>query len=288
MCRDGREKFGEFGFLVVPGLLASSEVEALQGRFPLLFRGAFETGNYPDEWHWREGISSEAATRHMANCWKSDLTIARLVLSQEIARAAAILCGWDAIRLGQDTIWWKPPGTGAIAHHQDSSFMSFLDPPDTVTCWITLDDARPGAGALEYVPGSHRWPLTPLPGQFHAPDDFRAQMRHASLWAEVVPPDPVLISVTAGSCTFHSGRTWHGSEPNTSSTLTRRSVAIHFLRGDARFSDRPGGYIYRRYKRAGEARLDDNFFPLLWSSDGRRSEWIDDYCRGDRPLGGHC
>ena len=43
---------------------------------PKLFRGEFDTGNYPDEWHWREGISMPQAAREMCNSWKSNRTIA--------------------------------------------------------------------------------------------------------------------------------------------------------------------------------------------------------------------
>jgi ectoine hydroxylase-related dioxygenase (phytanoyl-CoA dioxygenase family) len=258
----------------------------LRDRFPRLFNGEFETGNYPDEWYWREGISRPEATRHMSNAWKADLTVARLALSQDLARAAAQLAGWPGAQLGQDTIWWKPPATAAIAYHQDSSFMDFLDPPETITCWITLDDTEAGAGTLEYAAGSHRWPLTPLPENFHAPDDYRAQMHAAAAAAHVRPPVPVAIVVPAGSCVFHSGRIWHGSGPNRSADRPRRAIGVHFLKAPATFSDRPGGYIYRRYKRPGDRSLDESCFPLLFSEDGRRTGWTDEYCRGTTPLGG--
>jgi hypothetical protein len=62
----------------------------------------------------------------------------------------------------------------------------------------------------------------------------------------------------------------------------RRSVGVHMIREDARFSDRPGGYIYRRYQRTGDPELDESFFPILWSSEGRRTNWIDTYCASGR------
>src|SRR3546814_17976744 len=82
-------------------------------------------------------------------------------------------------RLGQDTIWWKAPRTKPVSHHQDTSFLDVLDPQATVTCWVTLDDTHRDAGTLEYVPGSHPWPLTSIPEGFHAPADYRAHMRAA-------------------------------------------------------------------------------------------------------------
>ena len=59
----------------------------------------------------------------------------------------------------------------------------------------------------------------------------------------------------------------------------RRSIGIHMLHGDVTFSDRPGGYIYRRYQIDGEPELNESFFPILWSENGSRTQWIEDYCR---------
>jgi phytanoyl-CoA hydroxylase len=273
-----RSRFAADGFLIVERLLDGAQIEDLRGRFPLLFAGKFDTGIYPDEWYWREGMSLPDVTRHMANAWKADLTVARLVLSESIGRFAAELCGWRGTRLGQDTIWWKAPKTKPIAYHQDTSFMDFLEPPSTLTCWVTLDDTHRDAGTLEYAPGSHKWPLTRLPDAFHGADDYRAQMKAAAKAAGVEPPDPFFIEVPAGSCVFHCGETWHGSAANMSADRMRRAIGIHMLPEDVRFSDRAGGYIYRRYQRTGDPALDESYFPVLWSRSGRRTKWIESYC----------
>lgn len=274
-----RATFAAQGFLVVERLLDRPMVEALGERFPRLFAGKFDTGIYPDEWYWREGMSLPDVTRHMANAWKADLTVAKLALSADIGRFAASLMGWTGTRLGQDTIWWKAPKTKAIALHQDTSFLDFLDPPSTVTCWVTLDDTQRNAGTVEYVPGSHTWPLTPLPEYFHAQEDYRAQMRDAAAAAGVTAPDPVLIEVPAGSCVFHCGEVWHGSGPNMTADRMRRSIGVHLISESARFSDRKGGYIYRRYQRTGDSALDESFFPITWSRQQRPTAWIEEYCR---------
>jgi phytanoyl-CoA hydroxylase len=267
------------GFIVKTRVLSEPLMNALRTRFPLLFAGNFDTGVYPDEWYWRKELSLPDVTRHMANAWKADLTVARLALSKEIAQAAAILTGWDGVRLGQDTVWWKPPQTKPIAFHQDTSFMNFLDPAQTITCWVTLDDTQRTAGTIEYAAGSHRWPLTPLPKTFHAAEDFCAPMRAAAKAAGVEPPDPIPIEIPAGSCTFHAGELWHGSGANVASEQMRRSIGIHLLPASVRFSDRPGGYIYRRYQRTGSAELDESFFPIIWSKEGGRTDWIAGYLR---------
>jgi phytanoyl-CoA hydroxylase len=277
-------RFRRDGFLIVERFLSEARVAALRESFPKLFAGKFDTGVYPDEWYWREGMSLPDVTRHMANAWKADLTIARLALSADLGQAASMLAGWSGARLGQDTIWWKVPKTKPIAHHQDSSFMDFLNPSVTLTCWVTLDDTKPDAGTLEYAPGSHLWPLTSVPKSFHGQGDYRAQMTAAAQAAGVVAPEPFYIEVPAGSCVFHAGEVWHGSGPNTTGYRMRRSVGVHLIPEDAQFSDRPGGYIYRRYQRTGDPSLDESFFPILWSKDGQRTQWIERYCQVGQRL----
>jgi phytanoyl-CoA hydroxylase len=276
-------RFRRDGFVVVERILSPDRIEALRERFPLLFAGRFDTGVYPDEWYWREGMSLPDVTRHMANAWKADLTVARLALSADIGRAAAMLAGWSGARLGQDTIWWKAPRTKPIAHHQDTSFLDVLDPRATVTCWVTLDDTHRDAGTLEYAPGSHLWPLTPIPEAFHAPEYYRAHMQAAAAAAGIAPPEPVFIEVPAGSCVFHAGEIWHGSGANATADRMRRAIGVHLVPEQTRFSDRPGGYIYRRYQRTGDPTMDESFFPVLWSREpGRRTAWIEDYCETGR------
>jgi ectoine hydroxylase-related dioxygenase (phytanoyl-CoA dioxygenase family) len=281
------DRFRRDGFLIVERFLSEDRVAALRDSFPKLFAGRFDTGVYPDEWYWREGMSLPDVTRHIANAWKADLTVARLALSEDVGRAAARLTGWSGVRLGQDTIWWKAPKTKPIAYHQDSSFMDFLDPAQTVTCWVTLDDTHRDAGTLEYVPGSHLWPLTPLPEAFHGQDDYRSQMKAAAKAAGVEPSEPVFIEVPAGSCVFHAGEIWHGSGPNTTGDRMRRSIGVHMIPAAAEFSDRPGGYIYRRYQRTEDPRLDEGFFPVLWAGRAGRTAWLDGYCESGRRLNPH-
>lgn len=277
-----RDSFGRDGFLVIEKVLDGGVIARLRESLPRIFRGDFDTGVFPDEWHWREGVSLPDVTRHMANAWKSDLAIAGLVLSEDIGRLAAWLTGWSSVKLGQDTIWWKPAGTKAGVFHQDTSFLGFLSPPKTITCWFALDDTRVGAGTLQYVRGSHRWPLTEIPADFLNPEDYQKPMRLAAKQAGVAEPEIVSVEVPAGSCVIHSGETWHGSEANLTDDSMRRSIGVHMISADAVFTDRHGGYIYRRYQRSGSDDLDESFFPVLYADDRARTAWLERYCETGR------
>jgi 2-oxoglutarate-dependent dioxygenase len=278
------KSFRQDGFVVMPGLIPAPVIRALADRFEPLFHGEFVTGIYPDEWYWRPELSRDDVTRHMANAWKCDPTIAGVVLSPVIASIAAELAGWPSVRLGQDTLWWKPGNGKAIALHQDDTFMASLDPPVTVTCWVALDDVGADGGTIEYVPGSHQWPLVEDRAAFHAPDDYQAAMLAAAAAIGLEAPQPRPIAVTAGTCIFHDGRIWHGSAPNTNAETYRRSIGIHMLPGEVRYREDRLGYIYGRYKRSGSTVLDQSHFPVTWSRTSPPTPWkeIPPLCQFDQ------
>ena len=270
-----RARFDEDGFVAVLGALSPDELGAARDRFERMFRGEFETGLYPDEWNWREGRDRADLTRQICNGWRSDYTIARVVLREDIARAGATLMGWDGVRLCQDNVLWKPPGAKPLGFHQDDSYQTWTVPGEMVTCWLALDDTTADGGTIEYVRGSHRWGLAAPIREFHAPEVYDAEMQAGAKRAGV-SPDIVRIEAAAGDAVFHHGRLWHGSGHNRTDRH-RRSLAVHCIPAQACFHPTNVGYIYGRYKRSGDCEMDESFFPVLWTRDGRRSAFLEPY-----------
>ena len=268
-----RSAFQRDGFVIVANVLDEDAIHAARARFDLLFSGEFETGLQPDEWNWRAGQSDPTLTRQICNGWKADRTIARTVLRTDIGQACAILRGWPGARINQDNVIWKPPGTRALGFHQDDSYQEWIEPAEMMTCWITLDDTHVERGTIEYVRGSHLWPLSPPVSAFHAPDDPLAEMRVAAKSAGA-KPDIVPIEVPAGSAVLHHGRTWHGSRQN-DGDAPRRSIVSHCMSSEAKFHPTNIGPIYGRYRRHGSTEMDESFFPVLWTAEGERSAWLD-------------
>lgn len=246
------------------------DYERVRATFEGLFRGDFDTGIYPDEWHWREGISKPDAVREIVNAWKSSRIIADVALREEIGQKAAELMGWEGARLAQDDIVWKPPGAGGVGFHRDSAYISDNFRPrddNSVTVWIALDDADESTGVVEYVPGSHTWPLVNT-SEFHGSDDRFAPL--AGMEYEISA-----LKVRAGSAVFHHQDVLHGSGPNTSPDRHRRALVLHFLRHDVKFrTDPPPDYIYGRYvlPDVDRTRLFDAFFPLVFASNRHISD----------------
>ena len=263
------------GFVIVPSVLSDISLKQARSRFDPLFNGEFETGVQPDEWNWRRGRDDPALTRQLCNAWKSDRTIASIVLREDIGAACAALRQWQGARINQDNVIWKPPGTKALGFHQDDSYQKWIVPSEMMTCWITLDDTKADQGTIEYVRGSHKWPVSEPIEKFHAPDDPLADMQLAA-HAAGETPDIVPIEVTAGSAVLHHGRTWHGSRSNRGAA-PRRSVVAHCMSGDAKFHASIASGVYSRYKKHDTLDMDENFFPVIWRADGYRSQWLDNY-----------
>jgi len=276
------KKFHSDGFLIVPHFISKQLADRLIERVDPLFHGQFETGHFPDEWHWRKGISFPDVTREICNAWKSDLTIASVVLSSQIGKVICSLTNWSGARIAQDDIWAKPPGGGKpIEYHTDTSYI----PWNEVTCWIALDDVSSATGTLEYVKGSHRWTKYKNKrnsSTFHSSTNYKSSLIQAAQ-EEGIDPNRldeliVKVEVPAGGCSFHNGNIWHGSNINTSSTW-RRSIGIHLIPSDSSFEGKNVGYIYGRYKQFESDKMDETFFPIVYSKNGYRSPFLGSFCQ---------
>lgn len=275
-------QFNEDGFLIIERLLEPEEVARARERFEPMFRGEFETGLYPDEWNWQQGRDAPDRTRQICNGWKSDRTIAALILNAQVGKLCAQLGDWPGARIAQDNVLWKPPGAKPLGYHQDNSYLGWCVPSHYVTCWMALDDTTAAGGTIEYVRGSHRWGKFPPIGRFHAPDDYREGLRQGAM-AVGREPEIVPIEVPAGACALHHGDTWHGSDTNRADR-PRRSVVAHCVSSDSQFHPTEISYIYNRYKRVDDTRMDESHFPIMWRRDGYRSPFLDAYVRGDRAI----
>ena len=259
------------GFVATPSpFLSIEDCTKIKNEYDKLFRGDFETGIYPDEWHYRKGISLENVTREICNAWKSSSLIASVVLNQDIGRFISQLMGWESVRLAQDDVIWKVPfqnkeivedhGVDTVGYHQDSAYISTQFEPyeNSVTVWFALDDVYEGSGGLEYATASHNWPVqhrqqqeiytnednnstSPDTSQsFHSSDasSYHNPLKDAA--SDVGIEDNNLekiikrVPVRMGHAIIHHQDVWHGSGPNTSQNH-RRALVAHYLKGDVRF-----------------------------------------------------
>jgi len=230
----------------------------------------------------RHGKSDPSLSRQICNGWKANREIARIVLDEQIGKTIAALAGWTGVRIMIDNVIWKAPGTKSLGFHQDNAYLSWFDPGEIITCWIALDDTTKQGGTIEFARGSHRWQLGEPTAEFHAPADYRKPMREAAIRAGV-NPDIHYVEVAACGGSFHHGGTWHGSGAN-QSAHPRRSLVLHAMPAEVQYIpanfDKGIGPIYSRYKRLHDNKMDENYFPVIWRSDGYRTPAIDSFLLG--------
>ena len=284
-----RAQFRENGFVVVERVIEPAFAEALIARYSGLFAGRFETGRDPDNMPtpFAEGDLTPV-TRWISNPWMCDYTIANFALAPQLGRHIATLNGWSGVRLLQDNIHWKPPRAPELALHQDSSYHLWCVPSDICTCWVALADTTADGGTLMLARGSHGWPRTRIGEQedrvakiglkgFLDPTDYQGQVMAAAA-AAGVEAEFVNVELPAGGGVFFGGWMWHGSDANRSDRH-RYSISAHGQRPETRFHPTLSANVYDRYRDRGEDTMDEAGFPVLWSEDGYRSDFLDVYMR---------
>ncbi|MFK4752049.1 MULTISPECIES: phytanoyl-CoA dioxygenase family protein [Oceanospirillaceae] len=271
-------QFRQDGFLIVDKLVETEDADAILSRYaPIFEQGLYETGIKPDEVNLPTG--TPPYTQQICNAWKSDLTVARQVLSENMGRLCAQLGGWSGSRLMIDNLLWKPVEGRSIGFHQDSMYSLWIDKPELVSCWLALDDTTAEGGTLVYIKGSHQWGEAKPIMQFHGPEDDLKEVRE---WAEThgLELELVPVVVPKGGCAFHDGWTWHGSRVNRAD-VPRRALAMHFFQSDIQFNPDKmtvgNGPIYGKYKKFGSNEVDESYFPITWRKDGYRTPGLDDY-----------
>jgi phytanoyl-CoA hydroxylase len=123
----------------------------------------------------------------------------------------------------------------AQALHRDPVFVPIAVPGHLVAAWIALEDIDPAAGALTYIPKSHRFP----PFEFRSgayifdPTTMGQQdLAREAAWLEAQmrahDVQPELFTPGAGEALLWHSALYHGGGPILDRSRTRRSFVVHF------------------------------------------------------------
>lgn len=129
------------------------------------------------------------------------------------------------VRLYWEQCVAKPPGAGTeLPWHQDNGYTP-LDPEEYLTCWLALDDADEANGAMQLLPGSHRWGTVP-----HRDDKAKNPYFRVGYDGDDAG---VLVPLRRGDVLVFSSLAMHRSGPNRSDR-DRRAWIIQFCPSHAR------------------------------------------------------
>jgi ectoine hydroxylase-related dioxygenase (phytanoyl-CoA dioxygenase family) len=156
------------------------------------------------------------------NLWRVHEGFKKYVFSHKLAEIARRLTHAKQVRLWHDQALVKMPGDSkASPWHQDLPYWPMQE-TDALSCWMALDDVYEANGCMAFVPGSQKLGrLEPI--NLTNPQDLFALASPD----KKVPFNPILQPMSAGSCTFHNGMTFHYAGPNTTDKPRRAIVTIY-------------------------------------------------------------
>lgn len=193
------------------------------------------------------------------NLWEDDEDVRRLSFHPGLGQMAAQLLGADAVRLWHDQALYKEAGGRETDPHQDRPFWP-IEPADQVTAWIPFDGSRRGAGAMAYVPGSHRLGLERFVDITHLLHDEPYDVLADPSIRDIAP---VWVECEPGSIVFHHSLTVHLAEPNTGTETRRVHCVIYFADGCVRRTPIPHITVDRLGIEVGEA-IRGDVTPIVW------------------------
>ena len=209
-------------------------------------RGRFRAGT--DHWLVREEFASFA-------------------LRSPLPEIVAALLGSSEVRLYEDSILVKEPGTQErTGFHQDMAYFH-LDGDLVCTTWVPLDVVTEEMGAVRFVVGSHRDYTKYRPTMFVSdmaiPEtegaqvpDFDERLGEARI---------ISFETSPGDVTVHHARTIHAARGNLSATNRRRAISVRYVGDGTRFRVVAGSPTKDHHRSLVDGDLlTDEACPLAW------------------------
>jgi ectoine hydroxylase-related dioxygenase (phytanoyl-CoA dioxygenase family) len=252
-------QFHEQGYLAPVRVLDDEQVEILRGELADLVDPAHQGNELFYEYNSNESVDPSRVLFHALGAWRIKPGFHDILWNPAFTVPASQLLG-GAVRFWHDQLFCKPAQHGGVvAWHQDYSYWTRTQPMAHLTCWIGLDDATRENGCLQYIPGSHRWPLPPITGlagdmdaiQTVLSDEQKKQFK------------PVAVELKKGECAFHHPLLVHGSYEN-STTGPRRAAVLNVMR-DGVCSASNDQLLAGVPPIAPGQKMEGQFFPLLYA-----------------------
>jgi hypothetical protein len=229
------EQYATRGYVDGVQLLNQEQIDVLCDEFAELTTPDHDGSELWYEYHSNESDDPNAVLFHALGAWRIKPALHDILWNPAfLVPASQLLDG--AVRFWHDQLFCKPAGHGGVvAWHQDYSYWTRTKPMQHLTCWIGLDDSTTENGCLNYVPGSHHWPLLPTTDLANDMEAIRGVLSEE----QSVQFKPVPIEMKAGQAAMHHPLLLHGSYENRSER-PRRAIVINVFRdGTICDSDEP-------------------------------------------------
>jgi len=214
------------GYLSGIKLCDSDQIETLRQELANFIRADHGGHELWYEYHTNESAVPETVLFHALGAWRIGAAFHDLLWHRAFTVVARQLLD-GPVRFWHDQLFCKPAQHGGVvAWHQDYSYWTRTAPMAHLTCWLALDDSDCDNGCVQYIPGSHRWPLLPVTGLAGDMNSIRAVLTDDQ-WSQF--QSPVSAELPAGYATFHHPLMVHGSRENRTER-PRRATVINVIR----------------------------------------------------------
>ena len=135
--------------------------------------------------------------------WMQNTHFDKFLRMNKMIEAAKFFLRENSIQLLHDHVIRKPISAlnETVPWHQDFPFWP-VDTPNSLSCWIPMEQVKENGGCLEVIVGSHLWGASPPVDFIMDPKDFSGR------------DDIVRIPVNKGDIVVLNSLTWHRSNPN--------------------------------------------------------------------------
>lgn len=245
--------YQENGFVQIDNVLSSNEIEELR---EYIEEAMTEQGSNAVQNNEGNALYYRVLNQKV-NTWRDHLGMAKYVAHPRITELARLLTRSRGMRLFHDHALWKMPGDSKpTPWHQDLPYWPMDKDSAAVSVWIALDDVDENNGCMMFVPKSHK--ISTFKNiSLVEPEDIFQFAKGSSIDQE----RPVICRLKAGSCTFHSGRTFHYAHANNTQKPRRVLAAIYMPDGTI-FNGKSHVVTDGTYLQAGE-KFHGGLFPLL-------------------------
>ena len=187
-------------------------------------------------------------------------------LRSPLPEIVASLLQSDEVRLYEDSVLVKEPGTQEkTGFHQDMAYFH-LEGDLVCTTWVPLDVVTAEMGAVRFVAGSH------LDDTKYRPSMFVSELAIPGTEGAEVPDydkqvgEARIISfdTAPGDLTVHHARTIHAASGNLSRTQRRRAISVRYTGDNTRFKVVAGSPMKDHHSSLVEGELLNDACPLAW------------------------
>ncbi len=210
------------GFVKIDQLLSEERLQEIERE---LARYATEVVPTlpPGDIVWESELLPDGS-RSIRNLWRMDhhsKFFADLLLDQGLSALISRLVHGTPVATGIE-LFAKPARVGsAVPYHQDNAYFT-LDPPDSVTCWIALDNSSEDNGCVYYGRGTHLQGLRAHMPSMVQGNSMKMGGQPAHGEFEEVPG-----FLTRGGAILHHCLLVHRSEPNRSDKPRRGLLIVY-------------------------------------------------------------